>query len=290
MKELVVCLLVVGALFGLCTAGCVIETVPQGHVAVRTTFGEVSPTVYTEGLHFPVNPMSNWTHFDCRQRTHQETVSVPSRDEQTTSVDLSIQYRIDGSKAAIALKETGGAEQLVTVHMVPYARSISRQVGKTVKQAEDFFDAETHTKLQLEITTLMRAACAPNGLIIDQVLIRDVTLPAHIVKAIESKKVREQLAQEQQAELDRYDIEQKQKVSSANAELDAAKSEAEQRRLLADAKAYEIEAINKAVADNPAFVQLEAIRALTEMSKDPAAKMYFMDGDVKSPIPFVNLQ
>ena len=38
----------------------IIVTVPAGHVAVATLFGEVEPEPYKEGLHFPVTPLLKW--------------------------------------------------------------------------------------------------------------------------------------------------------------------------------------------------------------------------------------
>ena len=47
--------------------------------------------------------------------------------------------------------------------------------------------------------------------------------------------------------------------------------------------------INKATASNPAYVQLQALEALKAMSKDPAAKIYFMDGSSSSPLPLLHM-
>jgi hypothetical protein len=60
-------------------------------------------------------------------------------------------------------------------------------------------------------------------------------------------------------------------------------------RTLADARAYEIVEINKAAARNPAYIQLMALETLKEMSKDPAAKIYFMDSNSRSPLPLLHM-
>ena len=69
----------------------------------------------------------------------------------------------------------------------------------------------------------------------------------------------------------------------------AAEEQAEQIKLLSDSKAYEIKAINDAIASNPAYIQLQSLEALKQMSKDPAAKIYFMDSNSAQPLPLMHL-
>ncbi|MEO1576709.1 MAG: prohibitin family protein, partial [Pseudomonadota bacterium] len=83
--------------------------------------------------------------------------------------------------------------------------------------------------------------------------------------------------------------EQQQKIALAEAERVASEQQAERRRILADAQAYEIRKINEAVAQNPAYIQLQALQALEQISKDPASKMYFMDGDAAMPLPLMHM-
>ncbi len=121
------------------------------------------------------------------------------------------------------------------------------------------------------------------------VLIRDINLPAVLTKAIEQKKEREQAVERQKAELERFRTEQLQAVAKAAAEREAAQETAKQVRILADARAYEIREINKAVAQNPAYIKLQSLEALKSISKDPASKIYFMDGSSPQPLPLMHL-
>jgi len=273
----------------LAIGACSYKTVPAGHVGVATYFGEVVEPPYDAGLHFPVNPLYQWQLFDARQRTHQETANVPSQDQLQTEVDVSIQYRVIGSMAAEILKDTGTAEQAVAVHLQPNVRSILREQGKTIERAEDFFTEQTQQRLQQQMLATLRERLAPMGLDISDVLIRDIRLPQFINQAIERKKEREQEAERQKAELERFATEQEQVLVEAKAQRAAAEQQAEQRKLLADAQAYEIKQINTAIAENPAYIQLEALKALREMSKDPAAKLYFLDSNSPMPVPLMNI-
>jgi len=262
--------------------------IEPGRVGVATLFGKVIVDPYTSGMHV-VNPIYNWTIYDCRQRTHHEVASIPSQDQLQTEMDVSVQWRINAEMTPTILQETGEDAQLSTVHLVPYFRSLLREQGKSVKRAEDFFNEETQERMQSNILASMKQYLAPKGIEVDAVLIRDIRLPAFIMKAIESKKEREQEVEQQKAELDRVRLEMEEKVVEAEMQRKAAEEDAEKLRLMADAKAFEIEALNRALAQNPAYIQLRALETLEKMATDPAAKFYFLDSNSPRPLPLMHM-
>ena len=266
-----------------------VKTVPPGRVGVATLFGNVIPEGYTQGIHVPVNPLYSWTMFDAREKTHLETANVPSQDQLQTRLDVSVQYRIDGVMAPRILEETGDAESAVRVHLIPKLRSLLREQGKSIQRAEDFFLEETQDTLQTALTEGLKDYLAPKGIEVTAVLIRDITLPPFIVEAIERKKEREQAVERERAELERVRTELQQQVARAEAGRQASEEEAARKRILADAQAYEITQINNAIARNPAYIQLQSLEALKAISKDPASKMYFMDGSSPTPLPLMHL-
>ena len=269
--------------------GRFLKTVPPGHVGVATLFGEVMPQEFGEGLHIPVNPFYNWVLFDVRMTTLKESAQVPTRDQLQTKIDLSVQWRIDGKRAPEILQNTGDVQRVINVQLIPFLRSLVREEGSKVARAEDFFLEETREKLENGLLDRMRDELLPKGLVIGNVLIRDINLPTVLSQAIEQKKEREQAVERQKAELERFKQEQQQKVAQANAQLEAAMAEAEQVRVLASAKADEIRLINDAIAKNPAYIQLQSLEALKQMSKDPAAKIYFMDSNSAQPLPLMHI-
>lgn len=264
-------------------------SVPAGHVAVATLFGKVKTETYAEGLTFPVNPLLKFHLFDAREKTHKEKAQVPSQDQLQTSIDVSVQYRLNGEMASKILQETGNIDNMLHVQLIPKLRSLLREQGKSIKRAEDFFSEQTQTNLQNDLTAGLADYLQPKGIIVSAVLIRDISLPPFITKAIEAKKEREQEVEKQKAELERFRTEQQQLVAQAEAERNAAEQEAEKRRLLADAQAYEIEKINEAIGSNPNYVKLQSLEALKSISKDPASKIYFINGDSTQPLPLLHM-
>lgn len=280
---------VVGVLLLVIVGMQFVKTIPEGQVGVATLFGNVQADGYSQGLHIPVNPLYRWTIFDARQKTHLESANVPSQDQLQTRLDVSVQYRIDSTMAPDILEQTGNPEATVRVHLIPKLRSLLREQGKTVKRAEDLFIASTQETLQTALTDGLRDYLAPHGIIVSAVLIRDITLPPFIVAAIEQKKEREQAVERERAELERVRTELQQEVARAKAGHDAAVEEAARKRILADATAYEITQINNAIANNPAYIQLQSLEALKAISKDPASKLYFIDGSSPTPLPLMHL-
>ncbi len=267
--------------------GRFIRVIPPGHVAVAVLFGNVQDEPYSEGFHIE-NPLLSWVVYDTRQKTHKEQALVPTRDQLQTKLDVSVQFRLVASMTPEILRNTGRDEQMREIHLVPTLRSRVREQGATIEKAEDFFNDDTRQQLETGLLTKLRERLNPKGFEIQDVLVRDISLPTVLTKAIELKKEREQAVERQKAELLRFRTEQQQKVALAEAEREAAEQEAARKKILADARAYEIREINKAIAKNPAYIQLQALEALKSMSKDPAAKIYFMDGNSPNPLPLLH--
>ena len=286
-KSLVFIIVVVGIF--LWFGSSLYQQVPAGYVAVATLFGEVQSDPYEEGLHIPVNPFYEWFLYDVRQKSHLEEANVPSQDQLQTKIQVSVQFRLMNDMAPKILQETGAAQDVLRVHIVPKLRSLLREQGKAIKRAEDFFLEETQQNMQTSLVGGLRDYLGTKGVNVGAVLIRDISLPPFIIKAIESKKEREQEVEKQKAELLRFETEQQQKVALAKAESEAATEQAAKLRVLEDAQAYEIEKINNAIGNNPSYVKLQALEALKAISKNPASKIYFMDGDSPSPLPLMNI-
>ena len=244
-------------------------TIPAGHVGVASLFGKVDTQELNEGFHL-INPLKKVQKIDCKNKELTlKDVGVPSQDQLTTDVDVTVKWRVDRNLAAEAVQDTGNASALETVHLTPKLRSLIREAGKGIKNAEDFYQDEIQVSMQARILEGL-ADLAEKGILVEEVLLRRFDLPRMIVQGVEDKKRQKQLAERQIEELKRFTTEQDQKQVQAKAEKLAAIEEAEKRRALADAKAYEITAQAKAQAEaidiegralraNPEIIQLRAV-------------------------------
>jgi regulator of protease activity HflC (stomatin/prohibitin superfamily) len=266
-----------------------VKTIPAGHVGVATLFGDVVDRPYGSGLHFPVNPLYEWFQYDIREDTITEQAKVPSQDQLQTTIDVSVRFSINEPLVPTTYQQFGSKERIVEKQLVPALRSILREAGKTIPRAEDFFLEETQERIQNDLIMALRTDLEPKGLNIDRVFIRSIDLPPFIMRAIEAKKEREQEVEKQKAELERFRTEQQQKIAQAQAEREAAEEQAQRVKVLADARAYEIIQLNEAIAQNPAYLQLQALEALKSISQDPSTKIYFLNSDSPQPLPLMNV-
>ena len=282
------------------------KTVDAGHVGVVTVFGKVEPISLSEGFHF-IAPWKKVTQYDARQKTHKETVGVPSQDQMITRFDISIQYRLLRDKAQMMMKETGSPQEVIAVHMIPIIRSKVRELGKKIKTAEEFYLQSTQKMLQTELLVEM-SKIAQYGLQVDALLIRDIVLPTIITDAVARKKQMAQEAEKAKEELKKFEIDQERKEKQALAEKKAeiiaaekkaevlktiAKGELEAEKIRAEALIVKTEAKKKAMQliidtvgkDN--FLRLETLKVLPEFQN--GNHVIIMDPSKTSPLPFLNM-
>ena len=260
-------------------------TVPRGHVGSITLFGKVDPVELPSGFHF-VNPLANIEDVKVQNSEHTfDGVDVPSQDKLLTDVDVTVKWRIDPAMASESLRDTGDKNSLVSTHLVPKARSVIRETGKTIAKADDFFQEEVQAQMQSAIYEGLTESLATKGIIIEEVLIRGIRLPKSVADGVTETKRREIEGQKQIAELERFRTEQQQKVAFAKAEAEAAEQQLIKRSTLADAKYYEItkdaqaraEAIKiegEALRNNPDLIKLRKIERW-----DGVMPKYLMSGD-----------
>lgn len=244
-------------------------TIPAGHVGVSSLFGKVDQKELPEGFHF-INPFKKVYRIDCRNKELTlQRVGVPSRDQLTTMVDITVKWRVDRSMAAASFSETGGAAELENVHLIPQVRSLVREAGKGVSKAEDFYQDDVQQTMQSRILEGLQVLI-DKGILIDDVLMRQIDLPETVIQGVLAKKTQEQKAEQQKAELDRFKTEQAQLIASAEAERQAAEEEVVRRKAIAEARAFEItaeaeararaiELEGKAIRSNPELIKLRQI-------------------------------
>jgi|SaaInlStandDraft_1057018.scaffolds.fasta_scaffold04416_5 regulator of protease activity HflC (stomatin/prohibitin superfamily) len=297
----------IGALIFIVIFSLSTAIVPPGQVGVGSFLGKVIDAPYEEGFHLK-SPLTSITLFDARQKTLKESMSVPSRDQLLTTFDISIQYRLIKEKAPHMLKETGAPQQVVDVHMTPLLRSQLRELGKTVETAEKFYDNEIQHRLQTQLLDAMHPLQS-KGILIEKLLIRDITLPKIITDAVLRKKEAAQSAEKAKEELKRFKVDQERKEAQAeaekraeliqankkkevlliqaNAELEAAKIDAESMLVRARAEAE----AKKVVIDTltlEGFVKLESMQALKDFQN--GNHVIIMDPKSTNPLPFLNLR
>lgn len=166
-----------------------LKYVPPGHVGVLTLFGRVTGDVLPEGTHF-ANPFKFNHPMSVRTIQLKETASVPSNEGLIITLDTSLLFRLDASRAADVFKLIGPDYESKVVE--PNLRSAIR-TATGAHSANALYTAareQVAQQIKADLTTQLGA----RGLVVEDVLLRDVQLPAMLKQSIEAKQQAEQEA------------------------------------------------------------------------------------------------
>lgn len=167
-----------------------IRVVPAGHVGIIDFFGYVSLQPLNSGINL-VNPLARVIIMSIRTQEDKETMNVPSKEGLNLSLDVSVLYKLDPSKAVDVYKTIGPHYQEVI--LIPQYRAAAR--GVTVAhEAKALYTSEREMLAQATFDSL-KNLIGERGIVIERVLLRAITLPPTVSGAIEQKLKAEQEAE-----------------------------------------------------------------------------------------------
>lgn len=253
-----------------------------GQVGVKQRFGKLSERTSDGGLMF-YNPfVSSIIRVPVRTINRELTMNLPSKEGLTIRSEVSILYRVESNKVRKVIQEVGlSFDQIITAVFRSAASDVCSQYF-----AKDMHSGERRG-IESRINELMNANLGPRGFIIEAVLLKSITLPPGLSKAIEMKLESEQDALRMEFIKQQEEREAERQLIRAEGRKNAQIIEAEAR-----AKVIEIEAEANELANNklsesltPSVLQMKQIEAMLELAKSPNTKTLFMDGSN----PFMNL-
>ncbi len=177
-----------GLVIGL--AACTITTVPTGHVGVLTLFGRVTGERLSEGIHV-INPLESVNALSIRTQEAKESAEVPSSEGLLVRLDASLIYRLDSTRASEVFQQLGPT--YLDVLVIPNLRSVMRAV--TAAHPASSLYSEGRESVAGEMLVQLKRAVERHGILIENVLLRDIKLPAALKTSIEAKQQADQEAQ-----------------------------------------------------------------------------------------------
>ena len=238
-----------------------VVSIPTGHVGVLTLFGRVTGDVLAEGIHM-INPLKSVQKLSIQTQSVKESANVPSNEGLILALDTSLLFHLDRTKAAEVYQKVGAdyAEKIVE----PTLRAAIR--ASTSAHTANALYTNARELVQQQIQDELTAQLAPRGVIVENVLLRDVQLPAMLKGSIEAK---------QQAEQDAL------RMSFI---LQKEKQEAERKRI----EAQGIADFQKIVAQgiSPQLLEWKGIEATEKLAASPNAKIVVV-GNGKNGLPLV---
>lgn len=247
------------ALLGLLLA-CV-KQIDAGEVGVQKLFGQVQDRVLESGLNV-VNPLVSVTPVNVRTQNYtmsgvhdegakegDDAIRVLSSDGLELIIDLTVLYHVNKNEAPKIIREIGPDYESVIVR--PVTRTKIRD-NAVYYPAVDLYSVKRE-EFQLKINKDIENVFKSRGLTLEQLLIRNISLPASVKLSIESKINAEQDAQKMQFVLQKE------------------KQEAERKRVEAQGIADYQRILATGLSDK--LLQYEQIKAMKELSLSPNAKV-----------------
>ena len=240
------------------------KQIDAGKVGVKSLFGNVQSDVLESGLHM-VNPLVDITIFDAQTQNYtmsvihdegakegDDAIRVLSNDGLEVIIDLTVLYRVLPNEAPKILKGIGEN----------YTDKIVRPVTRTrIRDNAVYYDAvalysSKRAEFQQRIFKTIEADFKSRGLVLEQLLIRNINLPTSVKTTIESKINAEQEAQKMIFVLQKE------------------KQEAERKRVEAQGLADYQKIISSGLTDKQ--LQYEQIKAQKEIATSSNTKIIFM--------------
>lgn len=239
-----------------------VTRVGTGHVGVLTLFGKVQTGEYLgEGIHV-INPLKTNNELSVQTQTLKESASVPSSEGLMMSLDTSLIYHLDPERAAEVFQKIGADYENVVVE--PTLRSAIREA--TASHTANALYTGEREMVGKQIYDQVSTQLKERGLTVENVLLRDIQLPATLKAAIEAK---------QQAE---------QESLAMNFRLQKETQEAQRKRI----EAAGVRDFQQIVAQGitPSLLEWKGIEATENLAKSPNSKVVVI-GNNKNGLPLI---
>jgi prohibitin 1 len=238
-----------------------VTRVGTGHVGVLTLFGKVTGETLGEGIHL-INPMKTNNELSVQTQTLKESASVPSSEGLMMALDTSLIYHLSPDRAADVFQKIGADYEDKVVE--PTLRSAIREATAS-HTANALYTSEREAvanQIQNEVTSELNK----RGLAVENVLLRDINLPATLKASIEAK---------QQAE---------QEALAMNFRLQKETQEAQRKRI----EAAGVRDFQQIVAQGitPSLLEWKGIEATENLAKSPNTKVVVV-GSNKNGLPLI---
>ncbi|HEX3019757.1 MAG TPA: prohibitin family protein [Chitinispirillaceae bacterium] len=199
-----------------------IVIIPAGHVGVVDFFGTVSNHTLKPGINL-ANPLADVIKMSIKTREVKETVTVPTQEGLSLSLEVSLLYHLNPENADEVYKTVGPVYEDVLIY--PQFRSVIRTV--TAGYEAKALYTSVREKLSMGISEELKKQIGPRGIIIENTPLRNIQLPAKVAEAIEEKLRAEQESQRMQYVLEKEKLEADRKRIEAQGIADFQKIVAE---------------------------------------------------------------
>jgi len=185
-------------MFAFASSGCGVRTVDDGQAGVRADFGKIQDQPLSTGWHFYI-PLFSWIEiWDVKTQEIKETAAVPSSEGLISTLDISVLYNVP-KENVVEVRKTVGVNYVSKV-IEPYVRESIRNVASGY-EVKALFQDKGRREISQKMLEFLQSKLAPRGIVVQDVLLRDVQLPRPFAESIQMKLRTEQEALQKEFEL-----------------------------------------------------------------------------------------
>ena len=232
------------------------RVVPVGHGLVIFNTVTKGFTIAGEGVAFVPPFVSSTQLYDLRRLEYtmsgvsgegrkanvDDSIWSPTKEGLQVGIDLTLWHHVDPKRLVHVHRDIGPDYEEKVLR--PAVRSVIRLVISEYPVMDVY--SEKRQQIQDEINQRIRGLLEKDGLMVDEVVLRDVRFTPEFTKAIEAKTIAQQSAEQM-----KYTLEKEQK-------------EAERKVIEAQGRARAIETINQALARNPNYIKYLYVDKLSD--------------------------
>ncbi len=240
-------------------------TIPQGEAGLlyRTFGGGINPEEAPMGQGFHVvAPWNNVIVYEVRQNEKTETLKVLSSNLLDINLDVTVFYQpVYEDLGRLEIERGRGYVDKV---VLPVVRSVAREV--LAQYLPEEINTTKRAEIETEIFDETKAKMAENFVQLNDILIRNITLPEKLRASIERK-----LQQEQESLEYEYRLQKE-------------KKEAERKRIEAEGIQNFQDIVNRSITDK--LLRWKGVEATEKLANSPNAKIVVV-GNGKDGLPLI---
>jgi prohibitin 1 len=173
------------------------------------TLGHIGTS--SSGLHYRVPLVSTVEFLSTKTQLLEEKNVIPTKEGLAVTLDTAVLFRLDASQAGTLYREVGS--NYVQVLLRPEAASAVR--GLTSESEAKALYSSGRNVIQGAVLAELKEKLEPRGIIVEDVLLKDIVLPQELSKAIELKVQAEQEAARMEFVLKKEEQEARRKAIEA---------------------------------------------------------------------------
>jgi regulator of protease activity HflC (stomatin/prohibitin superfamily) len=221
-KQIIIYFGIIFGCFGLLLILNPFYTVSAGERAIVLEWGKPQDVAMTEGLHFKIPLYQSIVKTDIRTQKYEADLSAASKDLQTVSTKIAINYRLN-SESVVSMYKSVGLDYAIKI-IQPTEQEVNK-AATAQYTAEELVTKREEVREKMKLLLLEKLSA--RGIIVEEINIVDFDFSPSFNAAIEAKVTAEQEALTQKNKLEQIKYEADQRVAQAEGEAKAIKAQAE---------------------------------------------------------------